>query len=169
VALLVKDGAKLYASQNWDAAYMQDIPEDIEELSPAELSPELTKHFRGLRVWLPLQLFGVAPFRAALSEKIQLARYFHEKMQLIEGFEVGPVPDLSVVTYRYLPKHGDVDTFNERLTKRVQEEGRIFISSTRIGGKFVLRMAISSFRTHLDHIDEALEVLQWNAGRLSEQ
>jgi glutamate/tyrosine decarboxylase-like PLP-dependent enzyme len=168
-ALLVKDGAKLYASQNWNAAYMQDIPEDIEELSPAELSPELTKHFRGLRVWLPLKLFGVAPFRAALSEKIQLARYFHEQMRMMNGFEVGPAPDLSVVTYRYLPKHGDADTFNERLTKRVQEDGRIFISSTRIGGKFVLRMAISSFRTHLDHIDEALAVLQWTAERISEQ
>ena len=168
-ALLIKDGARLYASQNWDAAYMQDIPHDIEELSPAELSPELTKHFRGLRVWLPLKLFGVAPFRAALSEKIQLARYFHEKIQLLDGFEVGPYPDLSVVTYRYLPQRGDVDAFNERLTKHVQEEGRIFISSTRVGGQFTLRMAISSFRTHLDDIDQALDVLNWTAAQLAEQ
>lgn len=171
-ALLVKDGSKLYASQNWDAAYMQDIPDDIEEWSPAELSPELTKHFRGLRVWLPLKLFGLAPFRAALSEKIQLARYFHEKIRKrsgVDGFEVGPYPDLSVVTYRYLPQRGDADAFNERLTKRIQQDGRIFISSTRVGGKFVLRMAISSFRTHLDDIDEALDVLKRTAARLVEE
>lgn len=168
-ALLVKDGARLYASQNWDAAYMQDIPDDIEELSSAELSPELTKHFRGLRVWLPLKLFGVAPFRAALSEKILLARYFHEKIQEIDGFEVGPFPDLSVVTYRYLPQRGDVDAFNERLTKRIQRDGRIFISSTRTGGKFVLRAAISSFRTHLNDIDEALAVLKQTAEQLAEE
>jgi glutamate/tyrosine decarboxylase-like PLP-dependent enzyme len=166
-ALLVKDGSKLYASQNWTAAYMQDIPDDIEELSPSELSPELTKHFRGLRMWLPLKLFGVAPFRAALSEKIHLARYFYEKIQLIEGFEVGPYPDLSVVTYRYVPQRGDVDAFNERLTKEIQQDGRIFISSTRVGGKFVLRMAISSFRTHLSDIDEALDVLDWTAKQVA--
>jgi glutamate/tyrosine decarboxylase-like PLP-dependent enzyme len=168
-ALLVKDGAKLYASQNWDAAYMQDAPENMEELSPAELSPELTKHFRGLRLWLPLKLFGLAPFRAALSETIQLARYFHQKIQSIDGFEVGPTPDLSVVTYRYLPPRGDVDAFNEMLTKKIQQDGRIFISSTRIDGKFILRVAISSFRTHLSDIDEALNVLKWTAKELAEE
>jgi glutamate/tyrosine decarboxylase-like PLP-dependent enzyme len=165
-ALLVKEGARLFASQNWDADYMQDIPDHIEELSPAELSPELTKHFRGLRVWLPLKLFGLAPFRAALSEKIRLARYFHEQIQQVDGFEAGPYPDLSVVTYRYVPRRGDVNRFNERLTKLVQEDGRVFISSTRVSGKFVLRMAISSFRTHLSDIDQALDVLKWAAAQL---
>jgi len=144
-------------------------PDNMEELSPAELSPELTKHFRGLCVWLPLKLFGLAPFRAALSEKMQLARYFHEKIQLIDGFEVGPYPDLSVVTYRYLPGRGDADAFNERLVKKIQEDSRIFISSTRIDGKFILRLAISSFRTHLADIDEALDVLEWSAKQLAEE
>ena len=167
-ALLVKDGAKLYASQNWDAAYMQDAPDNMEELSPSELSPELTKHFRGLRLWLPLKLFGLAPFRAALSEKIHLARYFHQQIQLVDCFEVGPSPDLSVVTYRYLPQRGDANAFNEQLAKKIQQDGRIFISSTRLGHKFILRLAISSFRTHLTDIDEAIDALQWTAKKLVE-
>lgn len=166
-AVLVKDGSQLYASQNWDADYLQDIPDDMEELSPAELSPELTKHFRGPRLWMPLKLFGLAPFRAALSEKIYLARYFYEKIRQIEGFEAGPYPDLSVVTYRYLPNRGSADAFNERLTKRIQRDGRIFITSTRINGQFILRMAIGSFRTHLDDIDEALDVLKHTAEQLA--
>ncbi len=168
-ALLVRDGATLYASQNWDADYMQDAPDRMEELSPAELSPELTKHFRGLRLWLPLKLFGVAPFRAALSEKIYLARYFHQKLGEIEGFEVGPSPDLSVVTYRYHPQRGDVDLFNERLVKRIQRDGGLFISSTQLNGRFTLRLAISSFRTHLEHIDEALEVLKTTAQQIADE
>ena len=48
--------------------------------SPADLSPELTRHFRALRLWLPLQIAGIAAFRAAQSEKLALARYFHARL-----------------------------------------------------------------------------------------
>ena len=51
-------------------------------------------------MWLPLLLLGVKPFRAALDEKILLARYFHREIAAA-GFEVGPSPDLSIVTFRW--------------------------------------------------------------------
>lgn len=165
--VLVKDGAKLYASHTAEADYMDRFLDDALELSPADVSPELTKHFRGLRLWLPLKLLGMRPFRAALSEKIQLARYFHGRIERIDGFEAGPYPDLSVVTYRYLPKRGDANAFNHRLTEAVQQDGRIFISNTRLDGKLVLRLAVSCFRTHLDDIDETLEILSFMAGQLA--
>lgn len=159
-AVLVKDWQKLYTAHNWEAAYLQDFPDKIEELSPYDLSLELTKHFRGLRLWLPLKVLGVAPFRAALSEKIHLARYFYEEIQKIDGFEVGPYPDLSVVTYRYLPERGDPDEFNQRLTQALLRDGHIGISSTRIDNKVVLRLAVVSFRTHLVDIESALATLK---------
>lgn len=167
-ALLVKDGALLQKAHVAGADYMQDAYGEHAEISPANLSPELTKHFRGLRLWLPLQVHGIAPFRAALSEKIQLARYFHSRLSGIAGFEVGPVPDLSIVTYRYLPKSGDPDMFNQKLIEALLADGRIFISSTRINGEFMLRMAAVSFRTHREDIDTALEVLSETAHRLEE-
>ncbi len=165
-ALLVKDRQKLYNAFSADAAYLTTALEGVEELSSAELSPELTRHFRGLRLWLPLKLAGVAPFRAALSEKIQLARYFYEQIQTIDGFEVGPYPDLSIVIYRYVPPRGDPDAFNRRLMQLVQQEGRIFISPTRVDGHFVLRAAIVSYNTHLAEVAEALRVLGRTANRL---
>ena len=69
---------------------------------PPIVSPELSKHFRALRMWLPLVLLGTRPFRAALEEKLLLARYFHEEVEAL-GFEVGPPPDLSIATYRWAP------------------------------------------------------------------
>jgi glutamate/tyrosine decarboxylase-like PLP-dependent enzyme len=158
--ILVKDKQKLLESHYYLADYMQDAIKSNEELSPADLSPELTKHFRGLRLWLPLKLFGVAPFRAGLEEKILLARYFHQEIQKIDGFEVGPYPDLSVITFRYIPKKGDVNKFNEKLIYEVQKDGRVFLSSTLLDGKFIIRLAVLSFRTHLRTIELTLEVLK---------
>lgn len=167
-AVLVKDAKKQFAAFNAHADYMEFI-NDNDMLSSADLSPELTKHFRGLRLWLPLKLLGTDIFKVAMSEKIQLARYFHEKMQSISGFEVGNFPDLSVVTYRYIPERGDVNEFNERLMKAIVDEGQVYLSSTRLNGNLVLRIAIMSFRTHLDDIETVIDRLQYHARQLIQE
>ncbi len=144
---------------------MQDTLSATEEPSPADLSPELTKHFRGLRMWLPLKLHGLKPFRACLQEKLLLARYFYVEIQKL-GFETGPMPELSVVTYRFLPTKGDANAFNKKLLRAVQQDGRVFISSTLLDGKFTLRFACLSFRTHRSTVDTLLDVLRTEVGRL---
>jgi glutamate/tyrosine decarboxylase-like PLP-dependent enzyme len=159
-AVLVKDRSHLLQAHYYMPNYLQDTLSTQDELSPADLSPELTKHFRGLRLWLPLKLLGVAPFRAALEEKIWLARYFYEGLKKIDGFEMGPYPDLSVVTYRYLPKRGNANEFNQRLVQEIHRDGRLFISSTLLDGKFTLRLAVLAFRTHLETIELAIEILK---------
>ena len=159
-AVLVKDKMRMLKSHYYEADYMQDTIDPSNELAPADLSPELSKHFRGLRLWLPLKLAGVNAFKAALEEKILLARYFYEKVQEINSIEIGPYPDLSVVTYRYIPQSGNADDFNRRLVNEVQKDGRVFISSTMLNGKFILRLAVLSFRTHLETVDTLLEVLK---------
>jgi glutamate/tyrosine decarboxylase-like PLP-dependent enzyme len=113
-----------------------------------------------LRLWLPLKLLGVKPFRAALEEKLLLARYFYERIQEINGFEVGPYPDLSIVAFRYVPKHAEANAFNQALVLAVQRDGRTFLSSTTIDGVFMLRVAVLSFRTHLEQIDRTIEILK---------
>lgn len=164
--LLAKSSNQLNASHHYFANYMQDAVQATGEISPADISPELTKHFRGLRMWLPLKLLGVKPFRACLEEKLLLAKYFYEEVQQL-GFEVGPAPQLSVVTYRYVPKTGDADAFNKQLLEAVQKDGRVFISSTVLDGKFTLRAAIVAFRTHLSTIDLLLSVLKENVRLLN--
>lgn len=156
--VLVKDVAHLQKAYSFHANYMQDAFDPTDEFSPAELSPELTKHFRGLRLWLPLKLHGVAPFRACLEEKLLLAKYFHAEVQKL-GFESNVEPELSVVTYRFVPTTGDADEFNKRLLEAVVADGRVFISSTMLDGRFTLRFACLSFRTHLKTVDTLLGVL----------
>lgn len=163
--VLVKNSAALHESHRYDANYMQDAAASTDELSPAELSPELTKHFRGLRLWLPLKLHGVAPFRACLEEKLLLAKYFHTEVKKL-GFECKIEPELSVVTYRYLPKTGDANAFNKKLLDAVVADGRVFISSTMLDGEFTLRFACLAFRSHLSTVDILLNVLRDKTGLL---
>lgn len=165
-AVLVKDGARLRAAHGFEASYTQDALKAGMGDAPAQLSPELSRHSRGPRVWLPLVLLGTEPFAAALEEKLLLARHAHERLVGMEGFETGPPPDLSIVTLRCLPPRGDVDAFNARLIEAVQSDGRVYLSSTRLDGKFLIRMAILGFRTHLDDVDLALQVLEEKARSL---
>ncbi len=163
--VLVKSRKHLNATHFYQANYMQDSLSATEEPSPADLSPELTKHFRGLRMWLPLKLHGLKPFRACLQEKLLLAKYFYVEIQKL-GFETGPTPELSVVTYRYVPAKGNANAFNKKLLRAVQEDGRVFISSTLLEGKFILRFACLSFRTHRSTVDRLLDILRVEVERL---
>jgi glutamate/tyrosine decarboxylase-like PLP-dependent enzyme len=170
-AVLVRDGGHLLDAYRYQASYMQDRASlaSLEEVSPSELSPELTRPFRGLRLWLSLKLIGLRPFRAALEEKLLLARYFYEQVRKIDRVEVGPLPDLSIATFRWVPKTGDADDYNQRLLKAVQNDGRIFITSTRLDGQFWLRMAVLCATTHRQHIDLALTILKETSNRMCVQ
>jgi len=157
-AVLVKDRESVLRSHHYFANYMQDAMRPELPTSPADVSPELTKHFRGLRVWLPLQLHGIEPFTACLEEKLLLTEYFRNG--LIEmGFEVGPEPDLSVSYFWYPAKDRDPNEFNRQLLERLHRDGRVFLSSTMIDNRFVIRMAILAFRTKKATIDKALAMV----------
>jgi glutamate/tyrosine decarboxylase-like PLP-dependent enzyme len=158
-AVVVRDGRLLQEAFSATGEYIRPLGESEVGPSPADLSPELTRHFRALRLWLPLQMAGVAAFRAAQSEKLALARYFHARLSEIDGFDPGPEPQLSVVAFRYLPKSRDADEFNERLMRHIQQEGRVMMSGTRIDGTYRLRCAILCFRTHIEHVDDAVDAV----------
>lgn len=157
-AVLVKDAEAVLHSNRSSGNYLQDaLTEDLTR-EPANVSPELTKHFRGLRMWLPLQLHGIKPFVAALEEKLLLTTYFRNK--LIEmGFNVGPEPDLSV-SYFWYPIKKDQNDFNKRLMQYIHQDGSVFLSSTMLKGEFVIRIAILSFRTKRTTVDRALDMVK---------
>ena len=165
-ALIVRDERQLAQAHRYNANYLSDARESGRGFSASDLSVELSRPFRAPRLWLPLKLFGLAAFRAALDEKLLLARYFHARLSEMANWAVGPSPDLSVVTYRYLPKDGDVDEFNRRLLQAVASDGRAVISSTEFNGAYTLRLAVLHYRSHLEDVDNLLEVLTRAAARL---
>lgn len=157
-AVLVKDKEAILHSNLYSANYMQDALSEELTNSPANVSPELTKHFRGLRLWLPLQLHGVTPFIACLEEKLLLTTYFRENLVAL-GFEVGPMPDLTV-SYFWYPAKENTNAFNKSLMQHIHQNGSVFLSSTVVKEKFVIRIAILSFRTKLATIDKAIAMIK---------
>lgn len=167
--VLVRDRQHLEAANAYHANYMQDAVRDASETSPADVSPELTKHFRALRMWLPLIVVGTAPFAAALEEKLLLAQYFQQELAVL-GFEVGPAPALTIVTYRWAPASATLEqanAMNRDILEGSQRDGRVFLSSTMLDGRYTLRMVALSYRTHRRQIDIALRVLREQVAALS--
>lgn len=156
--VLIKNINHLASAHAYSANYMRDAQME-NQYSPADLSPELSKHFRGLRMWLPLKLYGDGAFSNYLNEKLQLTNYLYHELQNI-GYTLICEPDLSVVAFRLELKNYESDVLNKIILDYIQQDGRIFISSTVLNEKLTLRAAILSFRTHQKEIDLLLYLLK---------
>ena len=165
-ALLVRDGAALRRAHQDDADYLQDLDLDAATSgSPAEYGPELSRPFRGLRLWLPLMLHGARAFREALSEKIALARVLHDGLARLPDVEIVDPPQLSIVAFRTRRRDRESLTAwnarNEAWMAAINAKGHVLLSSTLLpatdGAAFTLRACILSFRTHADRVEALLE------------
>lgn len=154
--LLVRDGSLLRRAHSAHADYLPEMQEE-ELLDFCEISPELSRPFRGLRVWLPLKMFGIEPFIEQLDEKLDLIEYATEKLRRIDGIEIVAEPQLTVVAFRFVKEGADLNALNRDLLDRINARKRVFLTPTIVGGLFVIRICIVSFRTHRDRVDMALD------------
>jgi aromatic-L-amino-acid/L-tryptophan decarboxylase len=169
--LLVKDGRSLLAAHDADASYLQDFDtfgHDGAPPSPASYGPELSRPYRGLRLWLSLMLFGAAPFRRALSDKLALTRRFHKDLAAADApIEIVHPPQTSAVGFRLARRPEEpLPTWNERNAAwmtATNAKQRVHLSSTTLpspeGPVFTLRVCVLSFRTKAHHLDHCLEDL----------
>jgi aromatic-L-amino-acid decarboxylase len=128
-----------------------------------DISPELTRDFRGLRVWLPLQMHGTEPFRRCLDEKLDLAQLAASELARIDGIKLVAPPKLSIVAFRLnRPEwsHAEADERNRQLLTRINASQRVLLTPTILDGRFVIRLCILSFRTHRDRIEECLDLIR---------
>lgn len=169
-ALIVRDPTLLAAAHETGGDYLRDMSSDQMfggEYIPnfAHLGPELTREVRGLRAWLPLHLHGVAAFRAALDEKLDLATHAYERLSAKPSLDVPWRPQMSTMAFRLRPRDDAPDRISaaekatQELLNRINASGRILLSSTVIDGKFMIRLCILHYRTHADRVAEALDII----------
>jgi aromatic-L-amino-acid decarboxylase len=134
---------------------------------------QLGRRFRALKLWMILRSLGARAIRDTLAEHMRLARQFAAWIDGHEDFErVAPVP-FSVVCFRWRPAAAPMtdaalDRVNERLLDAVNGSGEVFLSHTRLGGRFVIRLAIGHFDTEERHVCRAWQLLQEHARRTLE-
>ncbi len=167
--LLVRDPGALRRSHSVQAHYMPGMQDDADSVDFCEISPELSRNFRGLAVWLAVKLCGLAAFRASLDEKLDLAREAADAVRAIPGMRIVAEPELSLFAFRLAPPGASLEESNRlsrELMARVNARQRVLLTSTLLGDAFAIRMCILSFRTHRDRIGMALDDLREAAAAL---
>jgi aromatic-L-amino-acid/L-tryptophan decarboxylase len=165
--LLVRDREILHRTHSGDdASYLRDLQghssNDVYLPNFAETSPELTRPNRGLRVWLPLHLHGVAAFRKALDDKLDLAEHVYHALQKMPQVEVLAEPELSVVAFYCRDANGsqaEEDIATEELVRYVNRAGCVYLATTRIHERTVARIAILNVRTTVAIIEDTLNMI----------
>jgi aromatic-L-amino-acid decarboxylase len=125
---------------------------------------QLGRRFRSLKLWMVLRSFGAEGIRTVMREHVRLARLFASWVDADPRFErVAPVP-FSVVCFRVRHTAGqsaaEADVLTERLMNQVNDTGEVFLSHTKLDGRFVLRLAIGHYQTSERHVSRAWELLQ---------
>ncbi len=154
-AVLVRDGEALRAAHAVKAGYLPPVPG--EAYSPSDYGPELSREFRGLRLWLPLKFYGAARFRAALREKWQLARFAYEALAAAPDIALDGPPELSLFAFHV--RAGSLEADNratKSLCRRVTAKGRAMITGALVGERFLARICVLSFRTRHQHVADCV-------------
>mgnify|MGYP001412541401 CR=1 FL=1 len=124
---------------------------------------QLGRRFRSLKLWFIIRYFGVDGLSSRIKNHINLAQEFANWIKAEEDFELmAPVP-FSTVCFRYNPKNKNEDELNiinEKLLEKINASGKLFLSHTKLNGKFVIRLTIGSIRHEKRNIVDAWKLIR---------
>lgn len=144
-------------------AYLETAEQDV-ALSQSDYSFQLGRRFRALKLWFVMRAFGLRGLRERLAHHCALASRFADWVGGAAHWELCAPPSMSVVCFRHVPPgaadEAVIAAHNARILDRVNDSGRIFISHTKLGARYVLRIAVGNLRTQEAHLREAWTLLQ---------
>lgn len=159
--LYVKDLDILKRAFSLEAVYLELADGDVRNYMDYGL--QLGRRFRALKLWFAMRALGVEGMQERLRRHIALAQEFAAWIHAEQDWEVVAPHPLSVVCFRHKPgglTDAEVDVLNERILEAANASGEIFISSTRLHGHIVLRLAIGNERTTRADVQTAWDVLR---------
>jgi aromatic-L-amino-acid decarboxylase len=168
--LLVKDIAVLKRTfgTSHEASYINELASNITHhdllyYDLADMTPEQTRPFRALRIWLSFQLLGTEIFKNTIQERIDLAKYCSDLVRAVDGVQIISEPVLSCFNFRVigeLTNEKEIERMNIKLLQFINNQNRVMLSSTRLNGVFTIRVIVSSFRTDKETVHWMVEDLK---------
>jgi glutamate/tyrosine decarboxylase-like PLP-dependent enzyme len=170
--LLVRDMAALRRTFTHGASYIDVVADrEMSDFAFWDVSPELSRRFRALKLWFAFKCHGADAFRAAIARNVALAQELAGLIDASDDMErLAPTP-LSIVCFRYAPpaRRGDRPALNElnrALLLALQRDGTAYLSNAMIGDDFALRACIVNHRTSPADLDALLDTIRRLAARL---
>jgi aromatic-L-amino-acid/L-tryptophan decarboxylase len=164
--LLVREQTALRQAHQINADYLPPFQEDSTHVDFCANSPELSRDFRALRIWLPLKLFGWDTFANYLDEKIDLCTQVFTAVKSLQHIKIVSPPQLSTFAFRLAPPHissrAALNELNHDFLERINAQRKIFLSGTTIDGYFLIRVCVLCFRTHENHILQCISAIESN-------
>ena len=132
---------------------------------------QLGRRFRALKLWFVIRSFGVVQLQEKIREHIGIARWFEKQVTEHPDFEILAPVTLSVVCFRFIPDGiNDLENhnrINETLMKQLNATGKLFLTHTKLNGKFTLRMSVAGTLTEQRHVEKAWELIKETASGLT--
>ena len=162
--VLVRDADLLRRTFTTEHEYMQDVDSDRQaaEINYCDYGIQLTRDFKALKLWMSIKTFGLAAIRDAIDKCLDLADYAERRIRESAGVELVSPAQLGVVAFRFVDPGragSELDQLNLELIQALMTDGYAFLSSTRLGGRTVLRFCTINPRTTEEDIDQTLAVL----------
>jgi aromatic-L-amino-acid/L-tryptophan decarboxylase len=159
--LLVRAGRRLREAFRIQPDYLKDTEAAGLEVNFSDLSVQLSRTSRALKLWMSLRYFGVEAFRAAIDRAIDLALLAQARIEASDRLELLSPAKLGVVCFRRRPQGMDEDRLerlNQALAEGLAASGQGLVSSTRLRGRFALRMCVLN---HTSRAEDVERVLDW--------
>ena len=167
-AYYVRDRDALLSTFSLTPEYLRTA-HDAEVVNYRDWGIQLGRRFRALKLWFVIRSYGVEGLRAMIRRHVSLAAELARWVDESADFErVAPVP-FGLVCFRYRPggkSEKDLDELNERLLAEVNATRRVFLTHTRLGGRYVIRLVIGQRATEREHVEEAWRIVREEAERL---
>ncbi|WP_424985710.1 pyridoxal phosphate-dependent decarboxylase family protein [Microbulbifer sp. S227A] len=134
----------------------------------SEWSVPLGRRFRALKIWFLLRSYGLEGLRARLRNHVRWSAALHDRLAATAGFEITTTRMWSLFTFRYAPQGvADPDDLNLRLVNAINDDGRIYLTQTRVDGKLVIRFQAGQFETTETDVMMAYDVITEIAAELA--
>ncbi|WP_170451736.1 pyridoxal phosphate-dependent decarboxylase family protein [Ruegeria arenilitoris] len=126
----------------------------------SEWSVPLGRRFRALKLWFVIRAYGLEGLRARLRNHVNWSRDLHDRLAAEPGFRIVTPPMWSLWTFRYEPADAaDLDDLNLRLVNAINDDGRIYLTQTRVDGDIVIRFQAGQFETTEEDVRMAFDVI----------